>query len=181
MKRREAIRTLSLAAIIGTAGAVTMQCSNTANDSAEDADDPLQNKADSATQSPETPDEPLSERDKLITNRQKMEFQDPENPTDFELKHTPKIVLKEKDERGFTPVEIIIGSEGIIHPTEEGHWIDYISLYLDDQFLGKMEFTNGVASGYTVFKFMLDGGKVLKAEAGCNLHGIWNNSVELTS
>lgn len=115
-------------------------------------------------------------QDKLIINRMKMTFADPENPTKHELKHTPDITFHEKDANGFTKVLITIGQEGIIHPTEENHWIDYLKLYQNDQLVSNMVFENGPIRGYGEHYINLQAGDVIKAEAGCNLHGIWESS-----
>lgn len=113
---------------------------------------------------------------KLIINRQKMSFADPENPTDFELKHTPEITFWESDGNGFTKVRIHIGSKGIVHPTEENHWIDYLKVYNNDKLVVFTEYENGPIRGYAEYFIKLVKGDILLVEAGCNLHGIWNNS-----
>ena len=118
-------------------------------------------------------------KDTLIINRQEMTFQDTENPTDFELKHTPEFVVGETDENGFTMIEIKIGSKGIVHPTEENHWIDYLDLYQNDKLVGHIEYGNGIARGYTVFMVKAESGSLLRAEAGCNIHGIWQNTMTM--
>ncbi len=126
-----------------------------------------------------TTQQKLSEREKLIINRTKMSIQKPENPTELELKHTPLIEVLEKDESGFTKVNITLGSEGNIHPTENNHWIDYIKLYLDDKLIAATEIEVGAAKGFSSFFVKLDGIKTIKVEIGCNLHGIWENSLKL--
>lgn len=114
-------------------------------------------------------------QDKLIINRMKMTFADPENPTDHELKHTPDISFKEKDPKGFTRVLITLGQGNIIHPTEPNHWIDYLKIYLNGELVSNMVFENGPIRGYGEHYIKLKSGDVLKAEAGCNLHGIWES------
>jgi len=113
---------------------------------------------------------------KPIVNRQKMSFADPENPTDFELKHTPEISFLETDAKGFTKVKIHIGSKGIVHPTEENHWIDYMKIYANEKLIVSTEYENGPIRGYAEFFIKLAKGDKLLVEAGCNLHGIWNNT-----
>jgi superoxide reductase len=115
-------------------------------------------------------------QEKLIINRMKMTFADPENPTKHELKHTPDISFGDKDPNGFTRVLITIGQEGIIHPTEENHWIDYLIIYKNDELVSNMVFENGPIRGYGEHYILLKEGDVIKAEAGCNLHGIWESS-----
>ncbi len=113
---------------------------------------------------------------KLIINRQMMSFADPENPTDFELKHTPEISFLESDGNGFTKIRIHIGSKGIVHPTEENHWIDYLKVYTNDKLVVFTENENGPIRGYAEYFIKLVKGDILLVEAACNLHGIWSNS-----
>lgn len=114
-------------------------------------------------------------QEKLIINRMKMSYIDPENPTDHELKHTPDISFKEKDPKGFTRVVITLGKGGIIHPTEPNHWIDYLKIYKNGELVSNIVFENGPIRGYSEYFIDLKSGDVLLAEAGCNLHGIWES------
>ena len=116
---------------------------------------------------------------KQIINRQKMSFKDSENPTKAELKHTPEITVKDSDENGFTRIDVTIGSQNIIHPTTTEHWIDYMKLYLDDDFIGEIKNEAGKARGFGSFYVKLENVKSVKAEIGCNLHGIWENTLNL--
>ena len=115
----------------------------------------------------------LSERDKKIVNREELTFQDAENPTDFELKHTPQIDILEKDEKGLTEVRISVGQNGIVHPTTNDHWIDFLKLYADDNLIASIEYESGLVGGFATFKVNLSEVKNLKAQIGCNIHGIW--------
>ncbi|MDD3592640.1 MAG: desulfoferrodoxin family protein [Sulfurovum sp.] len=113
-------------------------------------------------------------------NRIDMKPQDPAKPTDFELKHMPQITVKEKDNTGYTMVEITIGQNGIIHPSTPDHWVDFIELYADDKLVGKNVLEADISRGATAFAVKLDGVKTLTSKAGCNLHGIWTASVALS-
>lgn len=121
------------------------------------------------------PSNAQEKQDKLIINRQKMSFADPKNPTKHELKHTPDISFHEKDSNGFIKVLITIGQAGIIHPTESNHWIDYLKIYKNDELVSNMVFENGPIRGYGEHYIKLETGDIIKAEAGCNLHGIWES------
>lgn len=114
-----------------------------------------------------------------VMNRMEMKPQDPAKLNDFELKHTPQIKVKEKDEKGYTTVEITIGQGGIIHPSTPDHWIDFISLYADDKLVGKNILEAEISRGFTTFAVKLDNVKTLTSKAGCNLHGIWTATVTL--
>ncbi len=112
-------------------------------------------------------------------NRIEMKPQDPAKLNDYELKHTPQITVKEKDEKGYTSIEITIGQGGIIHPSTPDHWIDFISLYADDKLVGKNTLEAEISRGFTTFAVNLDNVKTLTSKAGCNLHGIWTATVTL--
>ena len=112
-------------------------------------------------------------------NRYEMKPENPNKLTPSELKHTPLITLKEKDEKGYTAVEITVGQGGIIHPSTKDHWIDFIELYADGKLVGKNVLEAEISRGVTLFGVKLDGVHKLTAKAGCNLHGIWSSEVSL--
>ncbi len=164
MKRRELLKNIGLLSITGVSVALIASCQTKEQD---------EKIVETVKESEKT------EREKLIINRTKMSIQNPDNPTELELKHTPFIELKEQDDKGFTKVDITVGSEGIIHPTENNHWIDYIKLFLDEKLIATTEVEIGAARGFDSFFVKLDGVKNIKVEIGCNLHGIWENNLTL--
>ena len=106
-------------------------------------------------------------------NRKLMTPKNPKNLTKGELKHTPQITLGNKDVNGYTLVEITVGQGGIIHPSVKGHWIDFISLYVDQKLVGQTELEAEISRGAAAFRVKLDGAKYITANSGCNIHGIW--------
>lgn len=118
-------------------------------------------------------------REELIVLRDTMKIANPDSITDFEYKHTPEIILGELNDEGLTAVEVKVGSNGIVHPSEEGHWIDFLAVYVDDNEIERREAENGAGSNEAVFMVDLTGAKELKVVAGCNLHGIWINSISV--
>ena len=112
-------------------------------------------------------------------NRIEMKPKDPVKMDKGELKHSPLVTIKEKDAKGYTLVEISVGQGGIIHPSTPDHWIDFIELYADDKLVGKSTLEPEISRGAASFAVKLDNVKVLKAKAGCNLHGIWTTTVTL--
>ncbi len=112
-------------------------------------------------------------------NRIEMKPKDPTKLDKGELKHSPLITVKEKDVKGYTLIEINIGQGGIIHPSTKDHWIDFIELYADDKLVGKSTLEPEISRGVASFALKLDNVKVLKAKAGCNLHGIWTTTTTL--
>ena len=158
MERRNLLKMIGLLGIAGTVG-VFSSCSEHKESKEQETQKTIQ-----------------PEDKKANFNRQKMSFKDPENPTKAELKHTPDIAIKETDGE-FTRIEVTVGSQGIIHPTTPEHWIDYIKLFADDKLVGQVEFEAGTARGFASFIVKNANLKTLKAEIGCNLHGIWENSI----
>jgi len=110
-------------------------------------------------------------------NRIEMKPKNPAKMDKGELKHTPLITLKEKDAKGYTLVEVLVGQGGIIHPSTPDHWIDFIELYADGKLVGKSTLEPEISRGAALFGLKLDGVKELKARAGCNLHGIWTSTL----
>ncbi|MDF1877589.1 twin-arginine translocation pathway signal protein [Sulfurimonas sp. SAG-AH-194-L11] len=112
-------------------------------------------------------------------NRKLMVPKDASNLTKGELKHTPQITLGDTDANGYTLVEITVGQGGIIHPSTKGHWIDFISLYVDKKLVGKTELMAEISRGAAAFRVNLKSASYITANAGCNLHGIWTSTVKL--
>lgn len=117
--------------------------------------------------------------DEQYFNRMEMKPVDPSKLTKAELKHTPQVTLKDKDANGYTAVAITIGQGGIIHPSTQDHWIDFIELYADGKLVGKTVLEPEISRGMALFAVKLDGVKTLQAKAGCNLHGIWASELAL--
>jgi superoxide reductase len=164
MKRRELLKSIGILSITGVTAFMFSSCAQTETPNAV---------ADADTT------KVLSEKEKLIVNRMKMAFKDPEHPTDFELKHTPAISLHDIDPNGFTRVDVTLGMNGIIHPTEPNHWIDYIKFYTDEKLVAEVDFEPGIGRGFSSFYVKLDNVKQLRVESGCNLHGIWGNTLDV--
>ncbi len=170
MKRREAFKKIGLLGLVGLSGMALVSCGNKETKTVKDipleaAIIPLQK----------------SERELLITNRERQTYADPENPTKGELKHTPDISLGDKDEKGNTLVKITVGKEGIIHPATKEHWIDFIKVYVNERMVVDTEFENGGIRGFTYFYIALNKGDKLRAEAACNIHGIYESSITIES
>jgi superoxide reductase len=107
---------------------------------------------------------------------------DPNNMTDLEKKHLPKIECPDIVEANKPfDVTINIGS-GLDHPSELAHFIQWISLGRDDANMTMCEevmqpkFTRPTVT----FRIALDRNTVLVARESCNLHGIWENKKQVT-
>lgn len=168
MQRREAFKKMGLLGLIGISGMALVSCAG--GDKKVEKVVPLE-----ASIIPKY----KSERELLITNREHKSFADPANPTKAELKHTPEISLGDKDERGYTMVNITVGMQGIIHPSTKEHWVDFIKVYVNDRIVLDSEFANGGIRGFSSFYIILEKGDIIRAEAGCNIHGIYKNTLEV--
>lgn len=168
MERRDVLKSIGLLSLSGAIGMISA-CSEPEKNKTKEIKETKEDKRDKKTY----------EENKPGMNRQKMGFKDPENPTKAELKHTPEIAIKESDGNGFTRIDITVGSQGIIHPTKKEHWIDFIKLYLDNDLIGEINFEAGKARGFGSFYVKTDGIKAIKAEIGCNVHGIWENTLKV--
>lgn len=121
----------------------------------------------------------ISDYKSLIVNRDTFTIQNISKPTDFELKHTPEIVIGETDEKGLTKITIKIGSNGIVHPSVADHWIDYVEIITDSGIKEKINNEPGENTNKAVFNISLKNAKEIKCTIGCNLHGIWSNSLKI--
>lgn len=169
MKRREAFKKIGIV-ILGTSSLTLLNaCTNAAEEVA-----PI---VAADTKEHEPINGWTNDRNKLIVNREPQTIVDSANPTKAELKHSPEISFGEQDEQGHTFIKVIIGQQGIIHPSEENHWIDYLTLFINDQQYSHNEYVNGGIRGYETYVATLNKGDKVKVESGCNLHGIWTSEV----
>jgi len=166
MQRREAFKKMGLLGLVGLSGMALVSCGN---------EEAPKNKLAYSTERGKV----KSERDKLITNRERKSFADPKNPTKAELKHTPEITLGDKDKRGNTLVNISVGMSGIIHPSTKEHWIDFIKVYVNERLVVDAEFENGGIRSFASFYIELVKGDIIRAEAACNKHGIYEHQLEV--
>ncbi len=118
-----------------------------------------------------------SDKPQSYLNRIEMKPKDPKNMTKGELKHTPSVLIKSRDSKGYSVVEVSVGQANIIHPSTPDHWIDFISLYADGKLVGKNILEAEISRGFSSFAVKLDGVKSITAKAGCNLHGIWSTTI----
>jgi len=93
-------------------------------------------------------------------------------------KHVPVIEVE-----GPNIVRVIVGKE-VPHPNTIEHHIEWIELYgikENDQviYLGKTAFEPVYAEPNVVFNVKADEFKALCALEYCNLHGVWQNCLEL--
>ncbi len=101
---------------------------------------------------------------------------DRNNLTDLEKKHLPVIQAPGKVRQNEVfEVEVKIGGiEGIEHPNEPAHFIEWVELYCGDTFLGRVHLNGGTSYPIAKFKVKLSHAHgPLKVWTKCNLHGLW--------
>ncbi len=116
-------------------------------------------------------------REELIINRDTMHIANADSVTAFENKHTPEITLGDVDESGFSEIFVKLGSNGVVHPSTDDHWIDFMTLYIDGKELKHIENKPGEGSNEHKFLAQIKAGQEVKVVIGCNLHGIWENTI----
>ncbi len=111
---------------------------------------------------------------------------DPTKKTPLEKGHAPVITAPASVKSGeqFT-VEVAIGES--MHPIGPTHWIEYIELYFGNEPAGRLEIQ---PKGYlkpkasftlVITKELAPAGKItLVARERCNLHGLWEASIDLS-
>ncbi len=105
---------------------------------------------------------------------------DVDTATDLEKKHLPIITAPRRARKGeFFEITVEVGKL-LRHPTEPGHFIQFIELYAGDTYLARMDFTGKTT--YPIMKASValehQHGK-LRAFARCNLHGTWESSLDI--
>ena len=112
-------------------------------------------------------------------------------------KHSPVIMIKEKEESDFKFIKVMVGKE-IAHPNQTNHHISWISLYFLPEgakfpiSVGKVEFSAHGESAegpdtstvYTepkgIFALKTKKSGTLFAFSYCNIHGLWRSEEKLT-
>ena len=98
------------------------------------------------------------------------------NLADMAKKHVPVIEVpqKVKAKEPFTVKIKVGGIDGVEHPNTLGHWVNWIGLYAGDRLVSRIEFAPEVSDGYiATLNVALNETATLRAQAFCNLHGVW--------
>lgn len=115
----------------------------------------------------------------LIVNRRDIKIANPLKLTKGELKHSPDIKVGQKDEKGFSLIEVNIGQHNIIHPSTANHWIYEIELFADNEKVSKVSLEPETSRGYLATRVDLSNVKTISAISKCNLHGNYTASIEV--
>jgi superoxide reductase len=111
---------------------------------------------------------------------------DPANKAGLEKSHAPVLTASPSIEAGnpFT-VEVAIGEK--LHPMSPAHWIEFIELRLGNQPIARVDFQPaGYLAPKVTFNVVIpkeaapEGKATLVARQNCNLHGLWEASINIT-
>ena len=106
--------------------------------------------------------------------------EDPEKASDLEKKHFPVIIAPGRVKKGEVFEITVEVGKLLKHPNENGHFIQFIELYADDTFLARIDFTAKTSCPFVTTYISLEYSyKKLRAFGRCNLHGTWENGVDI--
>ena len=103
---------------------------------------------------------------------------DEKNLTDLEKKHLSVIEAPPEIGQNETfEINIRVGGiDGVEHPNEPVHFIEWVELYSGDTFLGRCVYSGGTSYALAKFKVKLSHAHgPLKIWAKCNIHGLWES------
>lgn len=100
-------------------------------------------------------------------------FEDIDTASDFELKHTPNVVVEEL--ASGQRLNVSIGLKGITHPQTEEHYIEWIRVFDGTEVVGEALF--GPADEPVASFEVKRSSSQLAVQALCNLHGLWEARV----
>ncbi len=105
-------------------------------------------------------------------------IKDPQNLTPAEMKHSPKITVEGPVKAG-EPAKVTVAVGRTMHPMEAKHHINWIELYAEDQRIGRVDLVPEVSRPVVTFTAVLLKPTTLRALEECNLHGVWEESLEV--
>ncbi len=104
---------------------------------------------------------------------------DPNNLNELEKKHIPAIKINRQCGLvgpGCVDAHIKIGE--VLHVMETKHFIMYIDLYLDKQFIARYHMTPDTLNPILGIHLKVSSGKLIALE-NCNIHGRWISEIEI--
>ena len=105
-------------------------------------------------------------------------IKDPQNLTPAEKKHSPLIQVQGPVKAG-EPAKVTVAVGRLMHPMEAKHHIMWIELYAEDQKIGRVDLEPEVSRPVVTFTAVLLKPTTLRALEECNLHGVWEESLEV--
>jgi len=105
---------------------------------------------------------------------------DPANLSDLEKKHLPVITAPDTVKNGECFEVTVEVGKLLAHPNVRAHYIEFIELYADETYLGRVDFTPVTTCPTVTFCVQLDHvHQGLRAFVYCNLHGTWEGDKAL--
>ncbi len=103
----------------------------------------------------------------------------PDNMTDLEKKHWPRIECPDTVEAG-KPFDVTINiGTGIDHPSELAHFIEWVELSRGNCSTARASLNPKNAYPRVTFRIAIEQDTMLIARESCNLHGIWENKKQV--
>lgn len=95
-------------------------------------------------------------------------------------KHVPVITVQGAVKSG-EPCTVNIKVGEAPHVMENGHFIQFIDLYCGHIYIARVDFTAELTKSEATLTIILhhEGKRTLRAFSRCNLHGIWEGTVEV--
>lgn len=104
---------------------------------------------------------------------------DPNNMTDLEKKHWPRIECPDVVEAN-KPFDVTVNiGVGLDHPSELAHFIEWIEVSRRDLEACRVTLVPKYSFPRATFRMALDRNTTLRARQSCNLHGIWENKKDI--
>jgi superoxide reductase len=105
---------------------------------------------------------------------------DPDNMSDLEKKHWPRIECPDVVEAN-KPFDVTVNiGVGIDHPSELAHFIEWIDLNRGELGTVREYLQPKYSYPRVTFRIAIDKDTMLVARESCNLHGIWENKKQVT-
>ncbi|MCP4131414.1 MAG: hypothetical protein GY754_10575 [bacterium] len=119
------------------------------------------------------PDEEFSRNDEIFEESE-------EKSPEAAVKHIPSVKMNHEcaliPEEACTDLLIRIGET--LHPMEEGHFIQFIDVYIDDIYIERIMFTPNSVNPAACIHLKKDTGKI-SIVSNCNLHDYWKTELNL--
>ena len=110
---------------------------------------------------------------------------DPANKTALERGHAPVLSAAQTAKAG-EPFAVTVSVGETLHPMGMAHWIEYIELSIGNEPAGRVDLQpKGYLQPKVTFNVMIpkeaapDGKATLVAREHCNLHGLWEGSLDI--
>jgi len=106
--------------------------------------------------------------------------ENPDNPADFEKKHTPDITISRECSLfsgECLDANVRIGVD-IVHPMVPEHFIGWLDFYVERKFVARTHLSSRINPGAGIH-LKPDASGTLSVVEWCNQHGCWMNETEL--